>query len=227
MKFKDVELLPGVVIDCKDPKMIGRVKVTVPGLFDSTQMDKEGIPWVYPISMPGYQRFSKLQNGSKVWVFKQEGNYREFWYMPMFQLHEGTRNIVSEYEEPDVLLARSAGENSVYIYYTDKQGIMLKLGPDSSINIKPNGDILSKSGEGQVLISGGKVYIGKESPNEPAVLGNQLYDLLSQLASDLQTLSSKAGSSPYTSTLVEPFATASTNVTSKLKNILAERTIVS
>ena len=53
MKFKDVELLPGVVIDAKDPKMLGRVKATVPTLFDNSAMDVKVMPWIYPISMIG------------------------------------------------------------------------------------------------------------------------------------------------------------------------------
>lgn len=228
MKFKDVELLPGVVIDVEDPKMLGRIKCVIPGVFDTSTMDKEGMPWIYPISMIGYQGFSKLQEGSKVWVFVQENNYREFWYMPMFEANADTRQIISDYDEPDVLISRSAGANSVYIYYTDKQGIMLKLGDNSFINMKANGEILAKSTEGQVSIRDGKVYVGDENAKEQAVLGNSLDKVLGQLASDLMSLGTKAAGSPYTSPLSQPFMDASNNLQQGIgKNILCDYTIVS
>ena len=68
MKFSETELLPGVVIDVDDPKMLGRVKATVPTLFDENIMNKEGMPWIYPLTMIGYQGFSKLQKGSKIYL---------------------------------------------------------------------------------------------------------------------------------------------------------------
>ena len=48
MKFSDTELLPGVVVSVDDPKMLGRIKVNVPTLFNSESMSVDGLPWVYP-----------------------------------------------------------------------------------------------------------------------------------------------------------------------------------
>ena len=78
--------------------------------------------------MKGYQGFSKLMTGSKVWVFKQKDNYKELWYIPMFELNQNTREIVSQYNEPEVLISRSAGDLSVLINYSDQEGIQLKVG---------------------------------------------------------------------------------------------------
>lgn len=228
MKFKDVELLPGVIVDANDPKMLGRVKATVPSLFDNSAMDVDGMPWIYPISMIGYQGFSKLQEGSKIWVYKIEGNYREFWYMPMFEANADTRKIIADYEEPDVLISRSAGANSVYIYYTDKQGIMLKLGENSFINMKANGEILAKSSNGQVSIRDNKVYIGSDSAEQPAILGNNLDKVLAQLSSDIQKVAEAANGSPYTAALVQPLTDASQNLSQGIgDNIKCKDTIVS
>ena len=227
MKFKDVELLPGVVIDAADPKMLGRIKVTVPGVFDASVMNKEGLPWVYPITMTGYQGFSKLQEGSKVWVFRIIDGYREFWYMPMFEMNADTRQIISAYEEPDVLISRSAGANSVYIYYTDKEGIMLKLGENSFVNLKASGEIIAKSTEGQVSIRDGKVYVGDSNAEEPAILGNQLETLLINLSSNLTDFSNKAMGDEHTLPLSEPLAKAANDIMSDLKQIKCTHTIVS
>lgn len=226
MKFKDVELLPGVVIDIEDPKKIGRIKVTVPGLFDSTAMDKEGLPWVYPLTMHGYQGFYKLLEGSKVWVFKTENNYKEFWYIPMFDLNDNTKELISDYTESDVLISRSAGENSIYLYYEEETGLMGKIGENGEINITKDGEIVIRSGEGYVELKGGKVYVGGKDPKEPAVLGKQLTTVLTQLAADLKALGN-AATGPYTSPLSMPFMTASENLKNGTQKITADSTFVS
>ena len=94
MKLKECKVIPGVVIDVSDPKYIGRVKADSPGLFDSSVMNKEGMPWLYPLGMGGYQSFSKLRTGSKIWILTDE-DYHEFWYWPMFELNTDTRKIIS------------------------------------------------------------------------------------------------------------------------------------
>ena len=74
------------VIDVSDPKHIGRVKANAPALFNPETMSKEGLPWIYPFTMNGYQGFSKLTVGSKIWIFLVRP-IDEFWYIPMFELH--------------------------------------------------------------------------------------------------------------------------------------------
>lgn len=48
MKRNDILSVPqrGIVVDNNDPKKIGRVKCTIPGLFEETDFDK--LPWVAP-----------------------------------------------------------------------------------------------------------------------------------------------------------------------------------
>ena len=136
MKLQDFKIIPGTVIDVADPKFIGRVKADAPGLFNSEVMSKEGMPWIYPFVMQGYQRFSKLTNGSKIWILT---NKYEFWYWPMFELNQDTRDIISaeesDYDEAEVLLSRNMGDNSVYIYYTPSKGIQIQQGKNTFINL--------------------------------------------------------------------------------------------
>jgi hypothetical protein len=147
--------------------------------------------------------------------------------MPMFEAHQDTRDIITDYEEPDVLISRSAGTNSVYIYYTDAQGIMLKLGENSFVNLKADGEILAKSQEGQVSIRDNKVYVGSSDASEQAVLGNSLDETLKQLASDLSNIAQVAQSSPYTMPLFDPVLKASQNLSNGIgNNILCSNTIV-
>ena len=225
MKFSDTELLPGVVVSVDDPKMLGRIKVNVPTLFNSESMSVDGLPWVYPLTMIGYQGFSKLMTGSKVWVFKQKDNYKELCYIPMFELNQNTREIVSQYNEPEVLISRSAGDLSVLIYYTDQEGIQLKVG-ETFINIKPDSSIMIKAGNGQIDVKNGKVFLGNGEATESAVLGNTLQKLLSQLASDIKNLGTIAGGCYFTNHLVAPINTMYANLNSTQKNILCDYTTV-
>ena len=49
--FKDIRLIPGVVINNTDSDNLGRVKAYAPGLFDTKTMDEDALPWVYPFCM--------------------------------------------------------------------------------------------------------------------------------------------------------------------------------
>lgn len=206
MELKDIKVLPGIVIDVADPKFIGRVKADCPGLFDSSVMNKEGLPWIYPFSMSGYQRFSKLRVSSKIWIFTNK-DYTEFWYIPMFQLNDDTKNIISEnqsdYDESEVLLSRTSGDNSTFIYYSPSKGIILQNTENTKISLTPNNEIIIESGEGNVSIKNNSVYIGDndDSTKQAAVLGENLKQMLESLQGAISTLSSAAAANPYTSTL--------------------------
>ena len=121
MKLGDINILPGAVVDIEDPKFIGRVKAAAPGLFDESVMSKDSFPWIYPVNIPGYQRFSTLREGSKIWIFVVGDDCREFWYLPMFELTGDTRDIISseedDYKDAEVLLSRNNGSMAIYIYY--------------------------------------------------------------------------------------------------------------
>jgi hypothetical protein len=224
MKFNETELLPGVVIDVNDPKKLGRVKATVPTLFDEAVMNREGMPWIYPLTMTGYQGFSKLMAGSKIWVFKQQSKPREFWYIPMFELNQNTRTVLENYEEPEVLISRSAGDESIYIYYTDQEGIMLKFGESNFINIKPDSSITLRASESKVELKNGKVYIGDGNATEPAVLGNKLFDALNNLSNGLNNVASMCNT-PWTLPLRTPLQEMSASLLDDIQSIRCEFTV--
>ena len=185
MKFSDYEFFPGVVTDVADPKYLGRVKATVPTVFDAS-MDKEGLPWVRPFTMLGYQGFSKMREGSKIWVIRNIKNRNEFWYVPMFELNQDTRELLNDdekYENGDVLLSRNNGNNSIYIYYNDTDGIMIKYGDQNLININSKSEITVQAGEGKVFIKDNKVYLGDgdTGSSQKAVMGDDLKTQLNKI----------------------------------------------
>jgi hypothetical protein len=209
MELKDIKVLPGIVIDVNDPKYIGRVKADSPGLFDSSIMNKEGLPWIYPFTMNGYQRFSKLRGGSKIWIFC-DSDYHEFWYIPMFQLNDDTKEIISsddnDYQEGEVLLSRSSGENGVYIYYRPSEGIVIKNGNDTNIVLTPDNIIKITSGKSSITVKDGGVFIGDESKKmQPAVFGQTLVNMLEQLKGNFLSLQEAATFGGYTTPLAKGF----------------------
>lgn len=230
MDLKDIKVLPGIVIDVADPKYIGRVKADCPGLFDSSVMNKEGLPWIYPFSMNGYQRFSKLRVSSKIWIFTDK-DYNEFWYVPMFQLNDDTKEIVSsdtsDYDESEVLLSRTAGDNGVYIYYSPSKGIVLQNSENTLINLTPDNQIILKSGDGQVTVKNNHVYLGNTDTDsmEAAVFGEKLVKMLDDLKGKFLQLSSAALAGPYTVGLSKPF-TECANTLSDTQSLLTSNSFV-
>jgi hypothetical protein len=120
----------------------------------------------------------------------KENEFGPFVLLPLdeepFEINANTREIISNYEEPDILISRSAGEESIYIYYTDTDGIKLQIG-NAEINISKDKTITIKSDTSKIVIpSNGIVSIGKgDEDYEQAVLGNKLYKLLADLQTNL------------------------------------------
>lgn len=227
MKLSDYEFYPGVVIDVADPKYLGRVKASVPTIFDQS-MDKEGLPWIHPFTMVGYQGFSKMREGSKIWVLNNTKNKKEFWYVPMFELNQDTRDLINtdeNYENGDVLIARNNGNNSVYIYYNDTDGIMIKYGDQNLINIDPNSQITIQASDGKIVIKDNHVYIGDGEKGEAAIKGETLKKILNTFFSDLEN-ALVTGASPYTLTYAKEITKAAGKAKLALENILCKNTSV-
>lgn len=228
MKLGDkVELVLGIVIEDNDPKKLGRVKVSAPGYFDREVMSIEAIPWVYPFSMNYCTSFSHMPLGKKVWLLVNNENEEEYWYIPFHELHQHTKDAIGIDASSDVIFSRDLGGGLVQIYQNPGEGLVIKNN-GQTVTLDNNGNIIAKTGDATVKISGNNVFLGKdESEWEPLVLGNKLSDLLSQLSSDLTNLSTAAQASPYTATLAESFRTAAQNVTKQIPKIKSQRANVS
>lgn len=225
MKLKDVELIPGVVVDSDDPKKIGRVKATVPGVLDSTVMTIEGMPWIYPLTMAGYQQYSKLIPGSKIWVFKIENNMKELWYIPLFQLNSDlTERIKGEIS--DVIFHRTYGSNTATMYYTENNGINMEVGDSAHIHVKPDSTIDMFANNAKLKLDT-KVKVGGDEASEQMVRGNKLQSLLRNLSNNIKDLASAASSDPTkTGHLVPSITNMSSQIDSVINDILSDDGVV-
>ncbi len=210
MLFKDIEAIPGVVVESEDPENLLRVKAAVPGIFDPSTMKVEALPWIYRFPMCGYQHYSKIMTGSRIWVLRNTKNYYEFWYIPFSHLNDNTLKAAKS--EADVLISRYTGEADAQLYYNKEEGFKTTLG-ENYIQLDPGGNVINMSNGYSSKVYGEHYYAGKEGGEyEPMVLGNKLADLFKQLSADLDELASAAESSPYTSQLSMPIRNIKLNI---------------
>lgn len=204
MKLSDVEIIPGTIIESEDPLFLGRIKCAAPGLFDESTMDKEIIPWIYPWFMIRYQSFSKLLKGCKVWIIRNNANKNEYWYLPLFEYIDASRQFISENyaNDPELVICRDNGGSVAQYKYDDVNGFLEKIGDDNYIHLHPSKKIELFAKDTHVKIEGSKVYNGNVNEKyEPAVMGNKLKDLLCNLQQAIIGLKEAASSTPYTQNL--------------------------
>lgn len=226
IELKDIQVILGTVVQSFDDKKLGRVKVAAPGIFDLSVMDEEALPWVYPFSMSGFQTYSRLQNGSKVWLIYHKTTQEEYWYLPFHELNENTKEFIGEDEESDVLISREVCGKTISIYQNKTEGLHIQYGT-SLLTFNQEGQILLDSNGISVKIENGKVYLGSTENDEyeRMVRGDKLMDILSTLSSDLNKMAT-ACQNPYILSLQEPLLSASSNIQGKLNDLLSDTALV-
>lgn len=229
MDLKDCSVLPGIVINVSDPEKRGRVKASVPSWFDTEVMDEEALPWIEPGPTSGYQRFSKIENGTKIYVFKNNKNKDEYYYLCMPNINDETKDAIGDYTSSEVLLSRTMGQSgSVFIYYNDTEGLVSKIG-ETKIQITPTKEIHLTDNKSSVDIVGGNIFIGKgdKDKQEQAIMGETLQQMLIDLGGDLQNIGVAMSSMPFVSPLGEQFTQCGANLQKQCTNILSDTVKIS
>ena len=222
MQLSNCELLPGVIVDTKDPEKLGRIKCVIPGYVDAS-FSNENMPWIRPLGMFNHQSFSKMMKGYKVWVLVNKVNYNEFWYFPFFELNDVAKaylDPVYDDEQPEVLVAHNCGGNHATLTYDESNGYSEKIG-NHHIDLHPDGKIELLGQQGTVLIDGSNLTIGKNTgTSQPATLGKSLYNILSGLKEGLALCQSACGNAPFLSPLIPGFEKCVNNL-NNIESILS------
>ncbi len=221
MKLSNVEMVLGVCVSNNDPKKLGRIKVTSPGRFDTATMAIEGLPWVYPLTTNGYQSYSTITEGGKVWLIDNKDNSDEFWYIPYHELNADTKGAIGGDVDTDVCFSRNVGGKLVQLYHNSTDGVVLR-NADTVVKLASDGACVIESDNGTIRIEGNTVYCGKkDGAQEPMVRGNVLQDILNNLAKNLKSLWQTSAQNPYTAPLAQTFMNASNDITNSISELLS------
>lgn len=174
----------GEVVDNKDPKKIGRLRVKVFGFYDEIPNDM--IPWAIP-SNTAFNRLDPPPVGSQVQIDFIEGEI----LAPVWFTYNGLSATDMEIPEEDytksaVLLYKKLdqyeGEGIVKLLYVDSIGLILELkkgGKVSKIELRKDNTVyLQNSQYGKVVhISNESISLGTETKSaEPGVMGDKNFD---------------------------------------------------
>ena len=191
MQLSNCELLPGVIVDTKDPMKIGRIKCVIPGYVDAS-FSNENMPWVRPLGMTRHQSFSKMMPGYKVWILVNKKNYNEFWYFPFFEFNDVAKEYLNDTyddDQPEIFMAHNCGGNHAVSGYDENNGFTIHIG-NNHINLYPDGKIEILGQQGVIRIDGSKIQIGNNGSDfsQQAVFGNKLKEILDNLGKAMNTL---------------------------------------
>lgn len=230
MNLSDYELIAAVIEDNKDPEKLGRVKCTAPGELDKNGMSLDLLPWVYPLCMGGYQRFSKPVRGSKIWLIKNKKNYNEYWYLPYFELNSAAKQFVSDnYDDNvEIIMQRSDGGRESYITFDDNNGFVINTGKGRVI-VNQNGDVTcTNDGNGTVKVSSGEAYIGNSNEAfEHTVKGDELVKVIKDFCTKLELAAqSLISTDPYGGPAGQKIIQAVEYLSSNISNVKANNASV-
>lgn len=197
MRLSDYSLIPGVVVNDDDPERCGRIQATVLGDLDANSIDPDNLPWIYMFTQFGYQNFSRPKRGQHVWILKNEETDDEYWWLPFpVQNAVQSKYLNDNYDNnPEVLMTRDIGGETMSITSDDKNGMNMKIG-DKGLNIDPKGSITLNANESKISL-GNKVQISAgnndEEKAQPVVLGDNLKDMFDQIKEIFGLLSQASG----------------------------------
>lgn len=220
MTLGDFEIIPGVVIDANDPLNEGRVKACAPGLFDTSEMDKEDLFWINPFMMMGHQSFSRLEINSKIWILHNSDNYFEYWYIPMFEINENAPKVQNS--NADVMLSRSINGETVQLYYSPDDGYNIVIG-DNRLQLSSEGDFNVVASDAVITANSDGIKLTKYKSDIYSVTkAEPLINILNEFCIDLETLSMTASANPYTANIAVPLFQASSKLQKALQSIKSD-----
>lgn len=220
MTLGDFEIIPGVVIDANDPLNEGRVKACAPGLFDTSEMDKEDLFWINPFMMIGHQSFSRLEINSKIWILHNVNNYFEYWYIPMFEINENAPKVQNS--NADVMLSRSINGETVQLYYSPDDGYNIVIG-ENRLQLSSEGDFNVVASDAVITANSDGIKLTKHNSDiYSATKAEPLMNILNEFCIDLETLSMTASANPYTANIAVPLFQATSKLQKALQSIKSD-----
>lgn len=205
MKLSKAILRPGIILSVLDS---GKITASAPGLFSAE--DGDGLPPIMPwweLCGTHTNVYSEPVVGDEVWVLNVTDNPLQLYWFRKDDYFEHNADIIAE-GNCEILCNREAGLGYATIYFSDGSGWVVR-NDDSRLQIFPDGsiDLGMKNPHRTIRIDPGAIHLGATASEHPAVYGDILVDLLTQLSGMLHGVSVAASTTPYTlqiSNVMEP-----------------------
>lgn len=155
----------GTVVDNKDPKQIGRIRVTVPSVYGNIKLDD--LPWAEPCFPYAYNDrgiFFIPEVGSLVVIqFINGSPYKAIW---MGAIHREEDNIVPQEVKSDYPNVKEIKTKVGYLKFDDtNMNIEIKHKNGSVITLNRDGDVVIQAVRDIVLLSGRNIELNPSAPN--------------------------------------------------------------
>ena len=221
MNLGDIEVIPGVILDADDPLKQGRVKCGSANDFNTVVVDEELLPWVKPLFINGYQRYSKMQEKQKVWILKDMNNVNLYWYLPAYDMTDDAQSIINENDEDNVeiLHLRQTCGNNMMQTVDDKHGYVTET-PMSKVTVGVNGNVNIETPGANVDVNNNTIEL-KTNDTEPQymLLGNEVVKLFNDIAQKIGEAAMICNSNIALFPLMKPLNDLSLLIQSQTKNL--------
>ena len=212
MKLLNGTLRPGRVTEVLEN---GKIRVDAGGLF--SRQDGDMSPEIMPFFGMHSNSFSAPVVGQEVWVMSFTDNrYQLFWFLKDSE-HDKHNGDLEKESNVEILCNREVPGGYASIYFSDGSGWMIKNGSNflqidkfGNINIKGN----------KLTFNSKNINMGHESqPRHPAVLGDNLQDMLSDILTTLNAIKGSASCNVYTMPIANAIGNTPDVLAEKLHNI--------
>lgn len=198
MRLVDCEFRPGKVLEVLDE--YGTIKASCAGYF-SEEDDVELLPPITPFFQSSASNFNQPKPEDLIWVVINRLDQQELFYFFQGNVKGVASHILqNKPEDAQILASKDAATGKAELYYTTDDGWKMSSN-DSKIQIDKDDNInigKDDSDNRGITIDEKSVNLGGKEGSEPAILGNQLVDCLSNLNTVLGNLAFSLKGSPYT-----------------------------
>lgn len=168
----------GEVVANEDPLLKGRCKIKVFGKFDL--LPEEAIPWATPMNRGIAGQHAVPRIGDIVAVRFDNGDvyHPEYWFQVKQNDALKAEVLENSAQPQDVISLVYDEQRNLRLYYSVEDGLVMTSGQSNA-----DSPMIRFSPEGEIFINSDKIYIATsgEDTSEPAVKGQTLADLLSEI----------------------------------------------
>jgi hypothetical protein len=218
----------GEVIDNNDKLKLGRIKIKIYGKYDT--FPDSDIPWSIPYSQLTTGTLIIPNIGDLVNVFFENGDENIPFYVSTIKLNDSLLSeIDNDYPKVWSLNYDKIGDNALQIFYTDTQGLILRVNNSYIQFDNKDKSIIVNNGKKVIHVQDESISIGSiNKSKEPAVLADTLEKILNDFITELGKISGIAtpagpsgpiNGSPLWTPLVTKFKTDFVTFKSKIVNL--------